>query len=60
MPRPSPRLGLDIDLTAPAEPAVRPPEDGNSVDFDLFEPEPEPERDSGAGRPATPGKPESA
>jgi hypothetical protein len=39
VPRPSPRLGLDIDLTAPAEPQRKPPADGNSIDFDLFEPE---------------------
>jgi hypothetical protein len=48
VPRPSPRLGLDIDLSAPAEPARKPRGDdegkdtgkdkGNGIDFDLFEP----------------------
>jgi hypothetical protein len=47
MPRPSPRLGLDIDLTAPAEPARKPrAASGNSIDFELSEPH----SDSGAGK----------
>jgi hypothetical protein len=46
VPRPSPRLGLDIDLSAPAEPpAPKSPDegghDGNGIDFDLFEPGPD-------------------
>lgn len=50
VPRPSPRLGLDIDLTAPAEPARRPPQDDHSIDFELFEPA----RDSDPGQPSKP------
>ncbi|MFC5499758.1 FimV family protein [Caenimonas terrae] len=46
VPRPSPRLGLDIDLTAPAGPAA-----DNGIDFELFEPE----RDTDPGHPGKPG-----
>ncbi|GAC1608221.1 MAG: hypothetical protein NVS3B2_17540 [Ramlibacter sp.] len=35
MPRPSPRLGLDIDLSAPAQENRRPPADSSSIDFDV-------------------------
>lgn len=49
VPRPSPRLGLDIDLTAPA-PTARPPLDSNSIDFELSEP------DSDDGKSGTPGR----
>ena len=38
VPRPSPRLGLDIDLTAPAELSRRPADSG-SIDFELSEPD---------------------
>ena len=36
--RPSPRLGLDIDLTSPPEPNRHAGVDSNSVDFELSEP----------------------
>ena len=38
LPRPSPRLGLDIDLTSPPEPNRHAGVDSNSVDFELSEP----------------------
>ena len=38
VPRPSPRLGLDIDLTAPSEPVRKDALDSNLVDFQLSEP----------------------
>lgn len=45
LPRPSPRLGLDIDLTEPAGPSKPAPlqamdTDGNVIDFELSEPGP--------------------
>ncbi len=49
VPRPSPRLGLDIDLTV-APPAGRPPMDSNSIDFELSEPDHE------DGKSGTPGR----
>ena len=45
VPRPSPRLGLDIDLTGPAE-LSRAPADGSRINFELSEPD----RDSTAGK----------
>ena len=39
VPRPSPRLGLDIDLTTPAEPPRKAPPDSNMIDFELSEPD---------------------
>lgn len=51
VPRPSPRLGLDIDLTATPEPVRKPAVDGNSIDFELLEPD----RDGDSGKPAKPG-----
>jgi hypothetical protein len=54
VPRPSPRLGLDIDLTAPAASGREPAHDSNSIDFELSEPDTE----SGAGKPDLPHLPE--
>ena len=41
VPRPSPRLGLDIDLTTPDEPARHAATDSGSIDFELFETDPD-------------------
>jgi hypothetical protein len=41
MPRPSPRLGLDIDLSAPLETDRRPAADTHSIDFELSGPDDE-------------------
>jgi pilus assembly protein FimV len=41
MPRPSPRLGLDIDLSAPPESESRPAADTHSIDFELSGPDDE-------------------
>jgi hypothetical protein len=38
VPRPSPRLGLDIDLSAPPEQDRQPATDSHSIDFELSEP----------------------
>jgi hypothetical protein len=54
VPRPSPRLGLDIDLTAPAASDRKPAQDSNSIDFELSEPDTE----SGAGKPDLPDVPD--
>jgi hypothetical protein len=48
------RLGLDIDLTAPAASGREPAHDSNSIDFELSEPDTE----SGAGKPDLPHLPE--
>jgi pilus assembly protein FimV len=54
VPRPSPRLGLDIDLTDPAASDRKPAQDSNSIDFELAEPDTE----SGAGKPDLPVLPD--
>ena len=50
VPRPSPRLGLDIDLTTPPEPDRRVGADSSSIDFELSEPV----KDGTAGKPGRP------
>ena len=52
VPRPSPRLGLDIDLTAMPDSDRRPAGDSNSIDFELSEPD---AGDTGSGKPGRTG-----